>query len=171
MVPTGVAMVALADLVDDRFTWTDADMLMVEHGAIGVAHNRLPGVPSTSLSGMPLPSTPEWTDPAVDRPVGCKARQPALRHPDPQSEWHDHLIRPVGKGGPEQAVMGIEPRTGLIGVQDRVERPGGRLSGEAQARKIKRHAARRFGWIATRRTANGRRAKCHFVRSSGWSCR
>jgi outer membrane protein OmpA-like peptidoglycan-associated protein len=62
---TGVAMVSITDILDGRFMWTDAVMLMVEHGAIGVAHRLLPGVPSTSLSGMPLPSTPEWTIPQL----------------------------------------------------------------------------------------------------------
>jgi outer membrane protein OmpA-like peptidoglycan-associated protein len=54
-----------ADVIDDRFTWTDAVLAMIEHGAVGAAHRLLPGVPESVITTWPMPSTPEWTIPQV----------------------------------------------------------------------------------------------------------
>lgn len=52
-------------ILDSRFMWTDAVLVMIEHGAVGVAHRLLPGVPSTALSNRLGVSIPEWTTPQL----------------------------------------------------------------------------------------------------------
>lgn len=51
--------------LDDRFTFTDALLAMIEHGAVGIAHRLLPGLPSTALGHQPNVSIPEWTTPQL----------------------------------------------------------------------------------------------------------
>ncbi len=73
-----------------RFTWTDAVMTMIEHGAVGAAHRLLPGNPSTSLGPALQVSLPEWTTPQLTgqwdaRPVG------GVRHAVAQPGRHAHL--------------------------------------------------------------------------------
>lgn len=54
-----------AEIIDDRFTWTDAVLAMIEHGALGVAHGLLPGVAQTGPPDRALTSIPEWTIPQL----------------------------------------------------------------------------------------------------------
>ena len=59
------ALLETAEIIDERFTWTDAVLTMIEHGALGAAHRLLPGKPQTAPSNSALTSTPEWTIPQV----------------------------------------------------------------------------------------------------------
>lgn len=59
------ALLETAEIIDDRFTWTDALLAMIEHGAVGAAHRLLPGKPQTAPSNRALTSTPEWTIPQL----------------------------------------------------------------------------------------------------------
>ena len=49
----------------DHYTFTDAVLTMVEHGALGIAHRLLPGLPSTAIGNQPNVSIPEWTTPQL----------------------------------------------------------------------------------------------------------
>jgi outer membrane protein OmpA-like peptidoglycan-associated protein len=48
-----------------HLTWTDGLLTMVEHGAVGVLHNLLPGVAGTGPPGQLMATNPEWTDPQL----------------------------------------------------------------------------------------------------------
>lgn len=49
----------------DHYTFTDAVLVMVQHGALGIAHRLLPGLPSTALGHQPGASISEWTTPQL----------------------------------------------------------------------------------------------------------
>jgi len=51
--------------LEDRYTFTDALLIMIETGALGIAHRLLPELPSTALGQQPNVSIPEWTTPQL----------------------------------------------------------------------------------------------------------
>jgi len=60
-----VAASTAAD-IDRKFTWVDAVLTMIEHGAVAVGHRLLPSHPETSLGpNAVFASTPEWTTPQL----------------------------------------------------------------------------------------------------------
>lgn len=55
-----------AGWLDNRYTWIDAVLTMVSHGAIGALHNLVPGHPETADTPAEIgSSTPEWTQPCI----------------------------------------------------------------------------------------------------------
>ena len=65
VLPGSASLQEFGTVLARRFTWTDAVLTMIEHGAVGAAHRLLPGNPSTSLGPALQVSMPEWTTPQL----------------------------------------------------------------------------------------------------------